>query len=87
LQESLTNIARHADAGHVECKLHLADGFLLLQVCDDGKGFDPDNVGDKKSLGLLGIKERAEMLNGEYHLSSAPMKGTKLTVKIPLNIQ
>jgi signal transduction histidine kinase len=87
LQESLTNIARHAEASHVECKLHLADGFLLLQVCDDGKGFDPENVGDKKSLGLLGIKERAEMLNGKYHVSSAPIKGTKLTVKIPLNIQ
>lgn len=86
LQESLTNIARHAEAEHVECKLHLADGFLLLQICDDGKGFHPDNTGDKKSLGLLGIKERAEMLHGEYHLSSEPMKGTKLTVTVPLNI-
>lgn len=86
LQESLTNIARHAEACHVECKLHLADRFLLLQICDDGKGFHPDNTGDKKSLGLLGIKERAEMLHGKYHLSSEPMKGTKLTVNVPLNI-
>ncbi|WP_162945003.1 PAS domain S-box protein [Flavisolibacter nicotianae] len=85
LQESLTNIARHAEAGHVECKLHLADRFLLLQICDDGKGFHPGNTGDKKSLGLLGIKERVQMLNGEYQLSSEPMKGTKLTVNIPLN--
>jgi PAS domain S-box-containing protein len=86
LQESLTNIIRHAEAGHVECKLHLADRSLLLQVCDDGKGFYPDNAGDKKSLGLLGIKERVEMLHGEYHLSSEPMKGTKLKVNVPLNI-
>ena len=86
LQESLTNIARHAEAGHVECKLRLADRFLLLQICDNGKGFHPDNGGDKKPLGLLGIKERVEMLHGEYHLSSEPMKGTKLTVSVPLNI-
>jgi PAS domain S-box-containing protein len=86
LQESLTNIARHAEAGHVECKLHLEDHLLVLQICDDGKGFLPHNAGDKKSLGLLGIKERVEMLHGEYHLSSEPMKGTKLTVKVPMNI-
>jgi PAS domain S-box-containing protein len=86
LQESLTNIIRHAEAGHVECKLHLADGSLLLEVSDDGKGFYPDNAGDKKSLGLLGIKERVEMLHGEYHLYSEPMKGTKLKVIVPLNV-
>ena len=86
LQESLTNIARHAEAGHVECKLHLADCFLMLQICDNGKGFHPDNACDKKSLGLLGIMERVEMLKGEYHLSSEPMKGTKLTVNVPVNI-
>jgi two-component system sensor histidine kinase DegS len=57
-----------------------------LQICDDGRGFHPDNSGDKKSLGLLGIKERVSMLQGEYHLSSEPMKGTKLTVNVPLNI-
>ncbi|MHA4844109.1 PAS domain-containing sensor histidine kinase [Flavitalea antarctica] len=87
LQEALTNIARHAEASHVTCKLHLADSFLLLQVQDDGKGFHPNNHGENKSLGLLGIKERIEMLNGEYHLSGEPMKGTRLTVSVPLNIK
>jgi PAS domain S-box-containing protein len=86
LQEALTNIARHAEASDVTCKLHLADHFLLLQICDNGKGFHPDNAGDKKSLGLLGIKERVEMLRGHYHLSSEPMKGTKLTVNVPVNM-
>jgi len=83
LQESLTNISRHAEASHVTSNLHFADRFLELEICDDGKGFHPGKVGEKKSLGLLGIKERVEMLHGEYQLSSEPMKGTKLTVKIP----
>lgn len=85
LQESLTNIARHAEAGAVKCRLYSTDSFLQLEICDDGKGFHAYNAGDKRSLGLLGIKERVAMLHGEYQLSSEPMKGTKLMVKVPLN--
>lgn len=86
LQESLTNITRHAEAGKVKCKLYLVDRSLQMQICDNGKGFHTDNSGDKRSLGLLGIMERVKMLHGEYQLSSEPMKGTTLTVKVPFNV-
>ncbi|HEY6239463.1 MAG TPA: PAS domain-containing sensor histidine kinase [Burkholderiales bacterium] len=83
LQESLTNIARHARAGRVEVKLERSAGAVSLSVRDDGRGFDPGEV-RKNSYGLLGLRERAYMLGGEVRIDSSPGHGTTVHVRIPL---
>jgi signal transduction histidine kinase len=86
-QESLTNIARYAEAGKVTITLQgKADEFILLKIEDNGKGFQTDRVGQKKTLGLLGMKERTLMMGGDFSLTSQPGKGTSLSVTVPLNI-
>jgi PAS domain S-box-containing protein len=86
-QESLTNIARHAEAGKVTISLqNLTNKSILLTIEDDGKGFQPDRVSSKKTLGLLGMKERTLMMGGDFSLTSQPGKGTTLCVTVPYNI-
>lgn len=81
-QESLTNIARHAKAHQVRASLRVTDGLLKLSIIDDGKGFD--TTAQRKTLGLLGMKERAIMIGGTLHLASFPGKGTTVTVTVPV---
>ena len=83
-QESLTNILRHAAAGEVRISLAPAGDQLELRIEDNGKGFTPEEIEGKKTLGLLGIKERAAVLKGEYEIRSTPGKGTVTTVRVPL---
>ena len=59
----------------------------MLTIADDGKGFDKDKVADKRTLGILGMKERTSMLGGTYDIASTPGKGTTVTVAIPVNGQ
>ena len=82
-QESLTNIARHANAKNVSISLEPNENKIILTITDDGKGFDINKKTGKKSLGLIGMRERALMMNGEFEISSEPGKGTSLVVKIP----
>ena len=83
-QESLTNIARHADASAVSGSLQLVNGDLVLEVTDDGRGFDTQAAEKKGTFGLLGIKERTAMMGGRYTVSSSPGNGTTITVSVPL---
>lgn len=86
-QESLTNIARYAEAKTVSISFREMDNkFILLKVKDNGKGFEPDKIGNKKTLGLLGMKERTLMMGGDFKISSKPGKGTLLAVTVPLTI-
>jgi len=85
LQEALTNIARHAEALNVEISLSIAERNFILQVIDDGKGISEKEINDSHSLGLLGIKERALLLNGEVKISGNPGKGTHITVTVPIS--
>jgi signal transduction histidine kinase len=57
---------------------------LLLTIADNGKGFDVAKSGERKTLGLLGMKERTLMINGRYEIDSTPGKGTIVKVTIPL---
>ena len=82
VQESLTNIARHAEASRVAILLNRT-GRYRLEIRDNGKGFPP-LLGKRKSFGLLGIRERALMLGGEVDVFSAPGKGTRIRVLIPV---
>jgi PAS domain S-box-containing protein len=83
-QESLTNVARHAEAGSVSGSLKLVEGDLVLEVADDGKGFDMQATGKKGGFGLLGMKERTAMMGGTCSVSSSPGAGTTITVSVPL---
>ena len=85
-QESLTNAIRHSEAHCVTVTLDVRDGQCFLEVRDDGCGFDPATIG-KKKFGLVGMRERAEMLEGELHIASAPAAGTTLEVRIPIEKQ
>jgi signal transduction histidine kinase len=82
LQEALTNVSRHAHAAEVLVTLDVGAGALGLAVRDRGVGFDPE-LRDGKRLGLLGMRERAELLNGTFAVRSAPEQGTEIEVHIP----
>lgn len=82
-QESLTNIIKHAQASEVNVSLVVNDNHMELQVKDNGCGFDPQSK-PSKSFGLVGIKERAIMIQAEFSLDSQIGQGTSLIVKTPL---
>jgi signal transduction histidine kinase len=83
LQEALTNVARHAQAAEVFVELRVTADRVELGVRDRGSGFDPD-AADGKRLGLLGMRERAELLGGTFQVRSAPGQGTEVHVVLPL---
>jgi len=83
-QEALTNIARHAHATKVTCSLQKKGNVLCLTIIDNGVGFDINEQTKRKTLGLLGMKERAIILNGKYNIESKPGEGTSVSVEIPL---
>lgn len=85
IQESLTNVGRHAQAQNVTVNLQQVDGHVQLTIRDDGVGFNKNEISDKKTLGLLGMKERAIMMNGSYKVISAAGKGTTVVVTVPVN--
>jgi len=84
-QESLTNVSRHSKATSVEAKLMLYDNTLLLQIRDNGQGFDSTSIGHKKTLGLLGMKERTLLMDGIFEINSIPGQGTTVEIQVPLN--
>jgi signal transduction histidine kinase len=83
-QEALTNVARHAEARFIEARLSVSENLLTLVVQDDGQGIDPAIVEDPKSLGLIGMLERAANVGGLVVFSSHEQKGTCVTLTIPL---
>jgi PAS domain S-box-containing protein len=86
-QESLTNIARHAAASQILISLQEeANEYILLKIEDNGNGFEVRKIGDKKTLGLLGMKERTLMMGGEFRIESESGKGTTLFVTVPITI-
>ncbi|MBP6671915.1 MAG: PAS domain S-box protein [Bacteroidetes bacterium] len=86
-QEALTNIARHAKASLVVTVLTIEGDILKMELTDNGIGFNDASVNDTKSIGLLGMKERALALNGSLLISSGKGSGTKITTMIPLRVQ
>ncbi len=85
IQESLTNIVRHADANQASVDIRHLAGSLDIEVADDGCGFDPaavDGMGTSH-FGLLGMSERAGIVGGSFHLISSPGTGTRVQVSLP----
>lgn len=94
LQEALSNAYRHGGANRVRVRLRLAPSSavegvpsplrLELEVMDDGAGFDPGNLPGAKHFGLEGMRDRVEILGGDFNLESAPGAGTTVRVEVPL---
>lgn len=88
VQEALTNVIRHARAQQVTIELRQEKTALSLSIADDGVGFDVDAARQRaaagRSLGLIGMQERAELAGGQVSISSTPRHGTRITVLFPL---
>ncbi|MGD1153821.1 MAG: PAS domain S-box protein [Syntrophales bacterium] len=82
-QESLTNVARHANATKVTATLYKEADGLVLKVEDNGKGISEDDIHNTKSVGLIGMRERASFLGGTVNFSGEPSKGTTVLVQFP----
>jgi PAS domain S-box-containing protein len=87
VQESITNIARYAQATQINIDLAQNGDELRVTVQDDGQGFDPAQAAGKKSFGLLGMRERALALGGRLDIQSAPQQGATIALTIPLHTQ
>lgn len=86
-QESLNNIVKHADGSTIYFSCKCVDGMCLLDIKDDGKGFDANgNVSGEKHFGLSLMRERVELLNGKLQINSQLGKGTEIHIEIPLEI-
>jgi signal transduction histidine kinase len=82
-QETLTNVIRHAKASRVEVELAEEQGHLVMKVRDNGRGISPEELASTRSLGLVGMRERAMLIGGEVALQGAPGKGTTVTLRVP----
>ena len=82
-QEALTNVARHSGATEVRVRLRADADSSTLEVEDNGKGIEKEKILSSKSLGLLGMRERAQMFGGRITVTGTPGIGTKVTVEIP----
>lgn len=83
LQEILTNICRHSQASHIKVVLTKKGEHFILQVSDNGVGFDRDGTSNTSSLGLMGMQERALSIGGELNIESTQGKGTRITFSLP----
>lgn len=84
VQESMNNISKHAQASRVSIKVEFSPQRTEIYIEDDGVGFDEDEVQREKKFGLLGMRERIKLLQGEFKISSKPKEGTKIMISIPL---
>lgn len=84
-QEALANVVRHAEATAVEVTLAVREGAAVLEIADNGRGMSQDQICSARSLGLIGMRERAELLGGTVMIESSPGNGTRLKVTLPLH--
>ncbi len=84
VQEALTNVSRHAEASKVAVRLDVDKQRVLLEIDDDGRGITPEQVFNKRSLGLIGMRERVSFLNGKLDIAGTKGRGTHLRVTLPM---
>ena len=89
IQEVLNNIRKHADADHATVLLLGSSPNIILRIEDNGRGFDVNAQellsAATKRMGILGMQERVNLLDGQMTIQSQPMKGTKILIKIPIS--
>lgn len=84
IQEALTNVARHSNAARVELRVRFRDSDVVVEVRDDGRGITSQEVGSARSLGLIGIRERAELVGGTARFEGIAGRGTIVSIRIPM---
>ena len=84
-QEALTNIARHAHATDITIHFHIKKRHIELIVKDNGRGITNEQIGNPKSFGIIGIRERAEFLGGTVNIQGISNKGTIVTLHVPID--
>ncbi len=87
VQEALNNVRKHALANRVTINLRKWDSDLLVEIIDDGQGFDPDDLPTVVQYGLRGMRERAELIGADFQIISQPRTGTTVRLSLPLNIE
>lgn len=87
VQEALTNVARHSLADLVQIYIDIRDDVLFLEILDNGKGIDDEKIRSSKSLGIIGLRERVQLLHGQFFIGKAKGSGTKVSIMIPTNQQ
>ena len=85
VQEALTNIARHSGARQAEVLVQTEAGWVIANIIDDGRGFDPE-LGKERGLGLIGMEERVRELGGRIRLVSSPGRGARVEVHLPRTV-
>jgi two-component system NarL family sensor kinase len=87
-QEALQNVMKHASAAHVHLRLSVATSAVLLEISDDGTGFDPAATAERAGpagYGLPGMQQRAELLGGQLTADSSPGRGTVVRLRVPIS--
>lgn len=88
VQEAISNVVRHAEADGVLVQIGFREGALEIAIEDDGRGFDPASLGSPsatgRGLGILGMRERLELLGGTAHVESSPENGTRVVLRVPM---
>ncbi|HDO06396.1 MAG TPA: HAMP domain-containing protein [Bacteroidetes bacterium] len=84
VQEAINNTLKHAGARHIQLSLEEIESHLFFTLRDDGRGFDADSPPPHKGNGLINMKERVNLLNGYFELTTSPGKGTKIDIEIPI---
>jgi signal transduction histidine kinase len=84
-QESLRNIGKHAEAASVRMTLSGSEEDVVLSIQDSGNGFSPEAMKRRGGLGMVSMEERARLVNGRFSIESAPGKGTRVEIRVPLN--
>ena len=83
IQELLRNALNHSQANKITVEMDVGDSFVVVSVEDDGRGFDVQELEQEQGMGLKLIKERVEMISGEFDLASQIGEGTKVAFKVP----
>lgn len=84
-QETLTNISKHANASRLQIRLSEKDGWIYLEVTDNGRGISDQDIIKPQSFGIRGMRERCQQLKGNLLITGRPDKGTKVNISIPVN--
>ena len=88
VQEALNNVRKHASAYHVDVILEYNEDYVAVNIKDDGIGFDLNNIkGDNRergNLGLVTMKERTEMIGGDFEIKSGQGEGTGISMRLPI---
>jgi two-component system, NarL family, nitrate/nitrite sensor histidine kinase NarX len=87
VQEALNNTRKHAEATQAEISLRVRDSDLVLEIKDDGRGFDPLDVPAVAQYGLRGMRERAELIGADFQIVSQPGQGTSVRLRLPVPLQ